>query len=202
MNGLERESAANAADILRRGGVIVYPTETVYGIGCDPWNREAVERVFRIKRREKGRTMLVLADSLEMAEREFGTFQGAAARLANAFWPGPLTIIVRPTRECPDYLYGPTGGVAVRVTSDSLCRRLVAEFGRPIVSTSANVSGEPAVASYQEASERFGAEVDLVIEGGGMTGIPSAVVDMTSEIPLIVREGAIAVSRIMEAVHS
>lgn len=200
MNAREHESVSEAADILRKGGVIVYPTETVYGIGCDPWNREAVGRIFRIKRRAGGRTMLVIADSLEMAEREFGVLAGAAARLAKVFWPGPLTMIVRPAHECPDYLLGTTGGIAVRVTGDPFCRALVAEFGRPVVSTSANLSGEPAAITFREAYEKFGNEADLVIKGNAMTGIPSTVVDMTSGNPHIMRIGAISDSRIMEAV--
>lgn len=199
---MDRDGALDAAEVLRRGCVIVYPTETVYGIGCDPWNREAVERIFRIKQRAGERTMLLLADSREMVEREFGILTGAAARLAEKFWPGPLTMIVRPARICPKYLLGPTGGVAVRVTSDMFCLGLIGKFGRPVVSTSANVSGEAPVSSYEEARKRFESEADLVIKGGDMTGIPSTIVDMTSGSPLTIREGAISNSRIVEVLRS
>lgn len=199
---MDRSVIVDAVDVLRRGGIIVYPTETVYGIGCDPWNPGAVERVFRIKRRDPERAMLLLADSREMVEREFGILTGAAAKLAEVFWPGPLTMIVRPARECPAYLLGQTGGVAVRVTSDPFCRGLAGEFGRPVVSTSANLSGESPVSSYEEARRRFESETDLVIEGGDMTGIPSTIVDLTSGSPLTIREGAISNSRIVEVVRS
>ena len=196
---MDRTVILDAVGVLRRGGIIVYPTETVYGIGCDPWNPGAVERVFCIKRRDSEKAMLLIADSREMVEREFGILTGAAARLAEVFWPGSLTMILRPARGCPSYLLGQTGGVAVRVSSDPFCRGLAGEFGRPVVSTSANVSGEAPVSSYKEARRRFESDADLVIEGDAMTGIPSTIVDMTSGYPLTVREGAIAGFRILEA---
>jgi L-threonylcarbamoyladenylate synthase len=204
--------AREAARCIRCGGVIVYPTETVYGIGCDPWNRAAVERVFAIKRRPRS-AILLLADSRSMVEDRFGMLDPLSALLADAFWPGPLTLVIRHPNvcsahvgdpgqssvECPDYLIGPTGGVAVRVTAHPLCTEIIREFGGPIVSTSANISGEPPVAAFKDACILFSDETDMILESAEpATGTPSTIVDAASGTVLCLREGALPLARILE----
>jgi L-threonylcarbamoyladenylate synthase len=195
MNSWVRE----AARCIRGGGVIVYPTETVYGIGCDPWNRAAVELVQGMKRRSRERAMLLLADSRRMVEDRFGSLDPLSALLADAFWPGPLTLVIRPSVVCPDYLFGPSGGVAVRVTAHPLCAEIIREFGGPILSTSANISGQPPVVTFEDARELFGSEADMILEAREpVTGTPSTVVDATSGTIRCVREGALPLVRILE----
>lgn len=190
--------AREAARCIRCGGVIVYPTETVYGIGCDPWNRAAVERVLAMKRRPRT-AMLLLADSRRMVEDRFGMLDPLSALLADAFWPGPLTLVIKSSVECPDYLIGPTGGVAVRVTAHPLCTEIIREFGGPIVSTSANLSGEPPVAAFKDACELFGGEADMILESREpATGTPSTIVDTMSGTVRCLREGALPLARILE----
>jgi L-threonylcarbamoyladenylate synthase len=200
MSGFDPEKVRLAADILRSGGVIIYPTETVFGIGCDPWNNEACERVLYLKRRESIRTMLLLADSRKMVEETIGRLEGLSARLADRFWPGPLTMILRPGCDMPEYLQGASGGVAFRVTSNPVAAAIIREFGKPIISTSANLSGEPPVASPEEAEHIFGDAVDMVIPTHEpLGGIPSTVIDLVAGKPALVREGAISFSHILEA---
>lgn len=195
--------AETAAAILRSGGVIVYPTETVYGLGCDPWNHAAVERILRLKGRETARAMLLLADSRRMVEKAAGELEGVAARIAARFWPGPLTLVLRPSRELPAYLYGPSGGVAFRVTTNPDAAALIGAFGSPVISTSANPSGQPPAVSAEEAVRMFGDGVDMVIPGSvPLGGIPSTVVDLTGGRPVLLREGAVLFSRVLEAVES
>jgi L-threonylcarbamoyladenylate synthase len=204
--------ASSAARCIRCGGVIVYPTETVYGIGCDPWNHAAVERVLAMKRRLRT-AMLLLADSRRMVEDRFGALDSLSALLADAFWPGPLTLVIRHPNvcsahvgdpgqssvECPNYLIGPTGGVAVRVTAHPLCAEIIREFGGPIVSTSANLSGEPPVAAFKDACELFGGEADMILESREpVTGTPSTIVDTMSGTVRCLREGALPLARILE----
>ncbi len=199
MIGIDREESRRAAEILREGGVIVYPAETVYGLGCDPWNREARERIVRLKHRDSARSMLLLADSREMVETVAGPLAPLAARLAEAFWPGPLTLVLRPERELPVWLYGPTGGVAFRVTLSAVSRAIIREFGKPVISTSANISGEPPAATYEDALRLFGGAVDLVVNGvESLSGVPSTVADVTSGRVELLREGAVSFARIRE----
>lgn len=199
MSGMDREEARKAAEILRAGGVIVYPTETVYGLGCNPWDHDAWERIIRLKRRDSGRSMLLLADSRKMIEETTGELSPLAARLAETFWPGPLTLVLRPERELPRWFYGPSGGVAFRVTVSEVSRAIIGEFGKPIVSTSANISGEPTVATFEEALRLFGDDTDLVVNCiEPLFGVPSTVVDVTSGHMELLREGAIPRARIRE----
>ena len=196
---LDRTEARKAAEILRAGGVIVYPAETVYGLGCDPWNLGAWERIVRLKQRDSTRSMLLLADSREMVEEVAGKLGALAARLAEAFWPGSLTLVLRPEFTLPGWLYGPTGGVAFRVTTSPVSRAIIGEFGKPVVSTSANISGEPTVATFEEARRRFGDSVDLVMGSPvPLSGVPSTVVDVASGRVELLREGAVPPALIRE----
>lgn len=212
MNRTCGDEAREAARIIREGGVIVYPTETLYGIGCDPWNRAAVERVLLMKQRPQSRTMLLLADSRGMVEDRFGALDKLSSKLAEAFWPGLLTLVFRPSAGCPDYLCGPSGGVAVRVTAHPLCAEIIGEFGGPIVSTSANLMGEPPALSFKDADELFGREADMVLggprvrgrtrndkDGELMTRTPSTIVDTVSGALRCIREGTVPFALIREA---
>jgi L-threonylcarbamoyladenylate synthase len=200
MNAAVDSDAREAARCIREGGVIVYPTETVYGIGCDPWNRAAVERVLAMKGRRGDNPMLLLASSRRMVEERFGALDALAGALASAFWPGPLTLVIRPAAECPEYLYGPSGGIAVRVTSHEAVAAMAEAFGGPIVSTSANLSGHPPVLSFEDARALFGGAADMVLDSREpCTGVPSTVVDTLSGTPVCVREGAVPFSLILEA---
>ncbi len=202
MTGIEPGMVRRAAEVLRSGGVIVYPTETVYGIGCDPWNRDACERVLRLKGRDASRTMLLLADSTRMVEAAAGALDERAARLAVRFWPGPLTLVLTPSREMPAHLLGASGGVAFRVTSHPDAAAVARDFGLPVISTSANPSGRPPAVSADEAGEMFGDRVDMVLPSSvPLGGVPSTVVDLTGGEPVLLREGAVPFPRILEALE-
>jgi L-threonylcarbamoyladenylate synthase len=160
----ERKRALRlAVSVLRQGGVIAYPTETVYGFGCDPRNVKALARIFRIKGREKGKPVLLVASSLAQAKR-VAQIRGVAATLAKTHWPGPLTLVL-PSLE---KIMGRTD-VAIRVSSDPLVQELSRQFRFPVVSTSANRSGEPAARSAKAIVQIFGEgkiAPDLVIDAG------------------------------------
>ncbi len=152
-----------AVSVLKQGGVIAYPTETVYGFGCDPRNAKALARIFRIKGREKGKPVLLVASSLAQAKR-VAQIRGVARSLANEFWPGPLTLVL-PSHE---KMMG-RKDVAIRVSSDSFVQELARRFQFPIVSTSANRSGEPAARSAKTIIQTFGSgkvAPDLLIDAG------------------------------------
>ena len=190
---------------LRAGKVLAYPTETVYGLGSAPTD-EGLEMLARLKGRSKEKPFLLLVSGREMAERWGLVFPPAASALAEAFWPGPLTLVL-PGGEgrLPDMLRGPEGGIAVRHTGHSLVARLVAGLGQPLTSTSANRPRTPPAPGPEWIARIFPEETatgDLLILDGGALGNqpPSTVVDCTGPTPQLIREGALPRAELRRAV--
>jgi L-threonylcarbamoyladenylate synthase len=186
---------------LVRQGLIAYPTETVYGLGSIA-SPEAVRRLAELKGREPGKPFLLLVSDLAMLAAAGLRLTDAAARLAAAFWPGPLTLVL-PGGEgvLPDGLRGPEGGIAVRWTSHAGTSRLVAALGSPITSTSANRPKEPGAMTGAEAAGIFAADVAegrlLVLDAGRLDhSPPSTLVDCTGRVPRVVRAGALPPERL------
>ena len=181
---------------LERGGLLAYPTETVYGLGSNP-SAPALAALSRLKGREPGKPFLLLVSGRAMAE-EWGLVLSPSARaLSAAFWPGPLTLVLRGGEgRLPDDLRGKEGGIAVRHTSHAGIARLVAATRLPLTSTSANRPGEPAAPGPERIRAVFGTEIErgelLVLDGGVLGNVPpSTLVDCTGPVPRLVREGAI-----------
>lgn len=185
-----------AAEVIARGGVIAFRTDTFYGLGADPFNAAAVARIRELKDRENNKPILLLVSDLEQVERVIAERSEMFARVAAAFWPGPLTIVGVAVAELPAEITVGTGTVGVRLPADENVRTLVRECGGILTATSANPSGcEPArsaqevVAYFSEGSSR---SLDLVLDGGEVTVTePSTVLDATTSSPRVVREGAI-----------
>ena len=193
------DSITQAVSLLKKGGVIVYPTETVYGIGCDPFNREACERIQVVKGRKEMKPMLLLACSRKQVETIIGSLSPIASSLADRFWPGPLTLILKPSKMLPPHLVGLTGGIGFRVSANTLSSELARKLGKPIVSTSANKAGLQPVVTYEEACAVFGDIVDLVLPlAGYLSGVPSTIVDVTCKQPVVLREGGISSEQLSE----
>ena len=180
---------------LRGGGLLGYPTETVYGIGGDV-SEASVTAVAGMKGREPGKPFLLIIADAKMAEDLGLLFNDSARALARAFWPGPLTLALPGGPRLPEMLRGPEGGVAVRHTGHPDLARLVAAYGAPITSTSANRPGRPPAPGAEAVVQEFKDEVEsgklLVLDGGVLGRVPpSTLVDCTSSQPRLVREGAI-----------
>jgi L-threonylcarbamoyladenylate synthase len=194
------DDIARAIEPVRRhldqGGVLGYPTETVYGLGSAPAEGPTA-KLAELKGRPQGKPFLVLVSSREMAESWGLVFTPAATALASAFWPGPLTLVLRGAEgRLPDQLRGPEGGIAVRHTSHTGICRLVRELGYPITSTSANRPGSPPAPGAETLVRVFEEEVAsgvLVVLDGGVLGNvpPSTLVDCTGPQPVLIREGAL-----------
>ena len=137
MSRIDLEKIREAAEILKKGGTVVYPTETVYGIGCDPVNKDSCERVQALKHRDDSKPFILIADSTVQVEEFAGPLAPRFSALARIFWPEALTMVIRPEKQLPVHLFGPSGGVAFRVTPHPVASALAREFGRPVVSTSA-----------------------------------------------------------------
>jgi L-threonylcarbamoyladenylate synthase len=192
---------------LSRRGVIAYPTETIYGFGSTT-DAVAVDRVAQLKGRAPGKPFLLLVTGREMVSRVGLRLPDAAERLAAAFWPGPLTLVL-PGGEhfLPDVLRGPEGGVAVRWTSHPGAAKVVQMLGSPITSTSANRPRNPPAVDGAEVEELFGDEVKqgrlLVLDAGLLVPSPaSTLVDCTGSAPRLVREGAVSAAALRSVVPS
>jgi L-threonylcarbamoyladenylate synthase len=190
----------DAVSALRAGRLVVYPTETFYGIAADPFSPSALDKLFAIKGRDPRKPIALIAADAPMAFEIADDIPDVARRLARAFWPGPLTIVLPARAEFPPRLVGPDGGVGIRVSSHSIARALSEELGRPITATSANRSGEDPATTLAAARLSLGAKVKVFLEGGTLTAsAPSTVVACEPHGFRVIRAGAITERRLITA---
>jgi len=187
-----------AARVVSGGGIVVHPTETLYGLAVDPWNEAALRRLTGLKGRDASRGIIVLvADRAGAADLIDARCERVWRPFAELFWPGPLTLVVDPGPWAPAGVRGAGGGIAIRWSGDDVAQALVRAVGGPITSTSANVSGQPPARSAAEAAQAFGHRVDLILDAGPRAGgVPSTLLDLTCGRAVILREGAISRSSI------
>lgn len=189
----EQAGLADAIDALRSGDLVVYPTETFYGIGADSESVVALARLFAVKRREPDKPVGLIASDAAMAFALAREVPYAARRLADVFWPGPLTLVMPARAGIARELLGPDGGVAVRVSPHPIAGALSQGIRRPITATSANLSGRPAATTLAEAREAFGSKVKVYLEGGILrVAAPSTVVAFAGNEWRVIRAGAIS----------
>ena len=183
---------AEAVAVLTGGGLVAYPSDTVYGLGAAAGDAGAVERVFAVKGRDSGKALsLLLADAADLAPL-CAELPFLARVLAQRYWPGPLTLVLRGSPAFQSAALGGGDTVAVRVPDHPFLRELIRALGEPVTGTSANASGRSACRSAQEVELELGDAVDLVIDGGpSAAGPESTVVSLTGSLPVVLREGAI-----------
>jgi len=188
-----------AIAILRRGGTVVYPTDTVYGLGADPRNSGAVNRIYEIKGRPAGMALPLLASGIRQVSK-VAVITSLGWRLAKCFWPGVLTLVLNRVPEFPDYVCAGKGTIAVRVSRHVVPVKLARGLEVPLIGTSANLSGWPSARTGDEAMRQLAGLVDVIIDRGQCHGgIESTVVDATGDRPVILRRGAISEEAIISA---
>ncbi len=191
------QSIRLAAEILQRGGLIAFPTDTVYGIGAHGWLNDAVEKIYLIKGRPAEKAiplLLASADDIESVAREVPPM---AHTLMKKFWPGALTLVLKKQPHIPAAVTS-SDTVAVRVPDHPLVRALIDALQAPLAATSANKSGQPELLDAQAIAQALGDHLDLILDGGRCAGgVPSTVVDVTVKPMRVLRVGAIAVERLM-----
>ena len=196
--GMSIDEIKEAAKLVLEGGLIAYPTDTVYGLGCNPFDADAVDRLVQAKDRIKG-SLPILVSSLKDAER-LGEISGLAAMLGNRFWPGPLTLVVRPRSNFPARITGDSLLVGLRIPNHETARRLIKECDGALIGTSANVSGRPSLRTAEEVLRELEGRVDLVVDGGTASlGRESTVVRVLEDEITVLREGAISRDDILKA---
>jgi L-threonylcarbamoyladenylate synthase len=186
-----QQQVERGISILKQGGVVAFPTDTVYGLGAWANLPQAVERVYRVKERLRNMALPLLLAHISQISEVASSVPPIAWLLAEKFLPGALTIVLHKSKSVPDII---TGGVtvAVRVPAHPVPIALAEGLGAPIVGTSANLSGKPSSLTADEVYSQFGDKIDLVIDGGRCSGgRESTIVDVTGEIPVVLREGAI-----------
>ena len=202
--GRDQQALLDAAILIREGGIVIHPTETLYGLAADPFNREAVARVGRIKGRGDSAPFILLLGHASAAH-DLANLKGETRRLferlSREFWPGPLSLVLpaRSWLRCPALAGGST--VAVRVSSCPVARQFAILSGIPILSTSANLSGAPPPASVAAISAAILNQADRILDAGEVAGgQPSTVIDLTQGRPILVREGVIPAAAVARTV--
>lgn len=189
---IKEEELQEAARIIRDGGLVAFPTETVYGLGANALDEQAARKIYEAKGRPSDNPLIAHVSSLEELKPLVKEIPESAKKLMDAFWPGPMTMIFPKSGVVP---YGTTGGldtVAVRMPSDPVARALISLAGVPIAAPSANTSGRPSPTTAQHVWQDMEGKIEMILDGGPVgIGLESTIVDVTGEIPTILRPGAV-----------
>ena len=201
MRRLPAEAIRRAIEILRSGGIVAYPTDTLYGLAVDPRSADGVRRVFEVKGREAGHAVPLIAADVEQAA-EAALFDARARRAAAAFWPGPLSIVLPARDMVRRELLGPDDTIAVRVADHPVALALAKGLWFCITATSANLTGHPPTSSPELVERNIGKRIDLILDDGPSPGgAPSTIIDLRGPAPRLVREGAIAWERVLRSIQ-
>ncbi len=202
---IDSDLIARAVDILKSGGLVAFPTDTLYGLGADGFSQSAVEGVLRAKGRKSGHPVPLLIASADSLANVVATVHPYVAALAKAFWPGPMTLVLPALPEVPDAVTAGTATVGVRVPDHPVPLALIRGLGRPITGTSANRSGTPPTRLASEVAANLADSVDLVIPGrcgeAGEEELPSTVIDCTATPPRITRNGALPAYEVLRVIQ-
>lgn len=194
------EGLASIAATITGGGVIAFRTDTFYGLGADPFNQAAIQKINALKGREEGKPILLLISDRDRLDRVLGKRSAAFDFLTQEYWPGPLTIIGPAASGLPHELTAGTQTVGVRLPDDDKVRALVRSCGGVLTATSANPSGKPPATTADEVAKYFADQIELIVDGGAAgTEQPSTVVDAAGEEPKVIREGIISWSVIQNS---
>jgi L-threonylcarbamoyladenylate synthase len=190
-----------AIAILKKGGIVAYPTDTVYGLGASMSSLKAINRIFEVKGRPKGMALPLLVANREQIKQLVTAIPPAAWLLIYNFFPGALTIVLNKSDVVPDIITGGNKTVAVRIPDHPIAISLIKGLGQPIVGTSANLSGQPSAHTAEEVHAQLGNRVDMIINGGTCQGgIESTIVDLSGKKPIVRRLGAISLEQLHQTV--
>ena len=188
-----------AAGITANGGVVIFPTQSLYGLGANALDPRAVDRIFTIKNRPPEKPVLILVDNISDLDELVREIPPAAVRIMNACWPGGVTLVCHAKETLPPNLTAGTGKIGVRLPLHPVARHLVHFAGVPITGTSANPSGQPGCAEIGDIDAQVRKRIDMILDAGRLKGgVGSTIVDVTVSPPVILREGMVPEARIME----
>ena len=201
-NSKDYQKLRYSAEIIKNGGIVVFPTETVYGIGTNGLDKEAVERLYKIKERPLNKPISLLVSDYEMIEKVAKDISEIEYKIMKKFFPGPLTIILNKKDIVPDIVTSGGSTVGIRMPEEEITRKLIEYAGVPIAAPSANISGKPSGIDLQEIIKEFGDKVDCYIDGGkSKIGIGSTIVKVENNTIKILREGSISKKEIEDLIN-
>lgn len=201
-NEIDYKKLQEVADIIKQGGIVVFPTETVYGIGTNGLDSKAITQLYEVKQRPLNKPISLLVSSLKMIEAVTENISDMEYKLMEAFFPGPLTIILKKNKVVPDNLTNNADTVGIRMPDNIIARKLIEYANVPIATPSANISGRSSGTNIQDIIKDFGDKVDYYIDGGpSELGIGSTIVKIDGNEPIILRKGSISEEEINEVVN-
>lgn len=202
-NDLDLEKLKEPANIIREGGIVIFPTETVYGIGTNGFNEESIRKIYEIKKRDFSKPISLLVSSMEMVKMVAEDISDLEYALMEKFWPGPFTIILKKKKDVPDILTANGDTVGIRMPSGEIAKKIIEYAGVPIATPSANISGKPSGTNIDNIIKDFDGKVDCIIDSGeSKLGIASTIVKVINNVPHILREGSITKKQIEEVVNN
>lgn len=197
----EPSKIKEAAEVIKKGGTVAFPTETVYGLGADALNTEAIKKVFMAKGRPSDNPLIVHISDMEMLKLIAKQPSKTARALINQFWPGPLTVILEKKKVVPEIVTGGLDTVAVRMPDNKIALSLIKQSGVPLVAPSANLSGRPSPTKAGDVADDLSGRIDRIIDGGKTRiGIESTVIDMTTTPPSLLRPGGLSVEEVEKVI--
>ena len=197
---ISEESIQLAGEVLKQGGIVAFPTDTVYGLGAVCTNDEAVQKIFAAKGRDEGKPLSILVASVEQAEQIALEIPEKARRLMEKYWPGALTLVLKKRPEISGKVSAGRETIGLRMPDSRVAVKLLEAAGIPLAAPSANTSGKRSSVSAEDVIADLAGRVDMILDGGRCpVGISSTVVDLTGESPVILREGSITKTMIDEA---
>ena len=202
-NRLDYEELKIPAKIIKEGGIVIFPTETVYGIGTNGLDKEAIKRLYEVKQRPLNKPISLLVNNIEMVNQVAKNISKLEYKIMQNFFPGPLTIILEKKDIVPDILTANTNTVGIRMPSGEIARKLIEYAGIPIVTPSANISGKPSGTNIKDIQKDFEGKVDYFIDNGeSKLGIPSTIVRVINNEVHILRQGSISKEEINNIVKN
>jgi len=192
----QKRLIAKAVDILKTGGVIAYPTDTIYGFGCDILNKKAIQRIYQIKKRDRSKPFSFICSDLKNIS-EYAQVTDYAYKTMKRLLPGPYTFILPGTKLVPKIMLTKRKTVGIRVPNNNICLAIVEALGHPIISTSIGWSGREVLSDPQQIEETFGSQIELTIDGGILPNQPSSIISLLDDLPEVIRAGQGEVSQFL-----
>ncbi len=200
---IEQEKIESIVNVLQEGKIIVYPTDTFYGLGADSFSEEGIRKIYALKQRDFSKPLSVVISDIDALPKIARDIPPLFDSIAREFWPGPLTLIFKASSSVPKAIQGGSGTIGVRLPDHRWLRTLIKQSGFPLVATSANISGEREISSPQRVRSEFFGKVDLIVDGGKTKGgLPSTVLDISGDKPRLLRKGALPASAVEKYLSS
>lgn len=184
----ETDLIQQTVEILHQGGIIVYPTDTIYGLGCDIFKKDAVKKIYRLKKRETKKPMSIICADIKDAA-QYAIIGNLAFSWLKKALPGPYTFILKAKSKTPSAVLSKNKTVGIRIPDNKICLEIVKALGNPIITTSLNISGEKIMTSPSQLSKEMKNNIDLILDAGLLPQEPSTIIDLSADQPAVLRQG-------------